>query len=283
MPDLTWCQYNIEFPDRDTAEHAAARELFPALAAAQQAGLLHGWWFIRKQPWKLRYLPGDPTTATITDLLAALTADGQIASWAAAIYEPETLAFGGPQGMDVAHGLFHDDSRHILARAAQAGARALGRRETSVILCSVMLRAAGLDWYEQGDVWAKVASVRPATAATVSPGRATALAPAIHRLMTVNPRSLCAAGSGGPLTGHGEWITAFEDTGQALADLARHGRLRRGLRAVLAHHILFHANRAGLPITDQATLAALASAHVFGTPAGHCPRPPPPHEIGSAK
>jgi hypothetical protein len=32
-----------------------------------------------------------------------------------------------------------------------------------------------------------------------------------------------------------------------------------GLRAVLAHHILFHANRASLPITDQATLAALAS------------------------
>jgi protein-L-isoaspartate(D-aspartate) O-methyltransferase len=269
MPAPHWCQYNIEFPDRDTAEHVAAWDLRPALITAQEARLLHGWWFMRKQPWKLRYLLDDPdATVTITGLLGKLTASGQITGWAPGIYEPETFAFGGQRGMGVAHDLFHQDSRHILARAAQAGAPALGPRETSVMLCGVMLRAAGLDWYEQGDVWAKVAGLRPAVSATISPERAAALAPAMHRLMTINARSLCAPGCDGPLTGHGEWITAFEDAGQSLADLARHGRLSRGLRAVLAHHILFHANRAGLPITDQSTLAALASGHVFGTSMG---------------
>jgi protein-L-isoaspartate(D-aspartate) O-methyltransferase len=62
------------------------------------------------------------------------------------------------------------------------------------------------------------------------------------------------------------WVAAFEAAGQALAALACSGRLERGLRAVLAHHFLFHANRVGLPGADQATLAALAVTTVFHTP-----------------
>jgi protein-L-isoaspartate(D-aspartate) O-methyltransferase len=261
-----WCQYNIEFPDRDTAARVAAADLLPALLAAQDAGLLHGWWFIRKQPWKLRYLPDTPAADAMTGLLSELTAAGQITSWAPGVYEPETLAFGGPHGISIAHDLFHRDSHHILARAARPGAPTLGQRETTVMLCSVMLRAAGLDWYEQGDVWATLASLRPAAA--IRPAQTAALAPAMHRLMTTDARSLCAAGHDSPLAGCDEWITAFEDAGQALASLARHGRLSRGLRAVLAHHILFHANRAGLPATDQAALAALAARNTFGTRPG---------------
>jgi protein-L-isoaspartate(D-aspartate) O-methyltransferase len=270
MPAPDWCQYNVEFPDRSMAGHVAACELRPALTAAQEAGLLHGWWFMRKQPWKLRYLPDDPAcAAAITSVLAKLTADHRITGWAPGIYEPETMAFGGQKGMDAAHDLFHHDSLHLLTRAAQAPAPAPGQRETTVMLCSVMLRAAGLDWYEQADVWAKVAELRPAASSAITPERAAGLAPAMHRLMTVNVRPLCAPERDGPLTGHDGWVTAFEQAGQVLSDLARHGRLKRGLRAVLAHHILFHANRAGLTITDQSILATLASDHVFGT--SQCP------------
>ncbi len=60
-------------------------------------------------------------------------------------------------------------------------------------------------------------------------------------------------------------VAAFEAAGHALADLTRSGRLERGLRAVLAHHFIFHANRAGLPAADQATLASLAVDTVFTT------------------
>jgi protein-L-isoaspartate(D-aspartate) O-methyltransferase len=266
MTAPTWCQYNIEFPDRGTAQHVAAHDLRPALNAAQDAGLLRSWWFMRKQPWKLRYLPEDPASgAAVAGLLDKLAAGHRITSWAPGIYEPETTAFGGEKGMGAAHDLFHHDSVHLLARAAQRSAPALGQRETTVLLCSVLLRAAGLDWYEQGDVWGKVAELRPAAPGTVTPGRAAGLAPAIHRLMTVHARPLCVPGRDGPLAGYDGWVTAFEHAGQSLADLSRHGRLERGLRAVLAHHIIFHANRAGLSVTDQGILAALASGHVLGT------------------
>ncbi|MGH4015350.1 MAG: thiopeptide-type bacteriocin biosynthesis protein, partial [Pseudonocardiaceae bacterium] len=34
--------------------------------------------------------------------------------WVESIYEPETHAFGGEEGMAAAHTLFHQDSRHIV-------------------------------------------------------------------------------------------------------------------------------------------------------------------------
>jgi protein-L-isoaspartate(D-aspartate) O-methyltransferase len=75
MPTADWCQYNIEFRDRATAAHVAAHDLRPALIAAQEAGLLHAWWFVRKRPWKLRHLPGGHPHPLIADLLDQLTAD----------------------------------------------------------------------------------------------------------------------------------------------------------------------------------------------------------------
>src|SRR5713226_8795469 len=148
MPTADWRQYNIEFPDRTTAGHVAAHDLRPALTTAQDAGLLHDWWFIRKQPWRLRYLPDDLGCTAVADLLATLAANCRIVSWTPGIYEPETLAFGGQAAMEIAHRLFHRDSHYLLTRAAR-GAPALGQRETTVLLCCALLRAAGLDFYEQ--------------------------------------------------------------------------------------------------------------------------------------
>lgn len=258
-PDTDWHQYMIEFTDRISAGHTAACHLAPALNEAQDAGLLHIWWYIRKTPaWRLRYQPEDRGTTRVDDLLTKLTADGRIAGWTRGIYEPETVAFGGPAAMRIAHDLFHHDSRHLLARTAQhSPAPALGQRETTVLLFNALLRAAGQDRYEQGDVWAKVLDLRP-EAHAVAVGESGKLAQAIRRLMTANPRSV-------PGLLPEPWVASFEAAGHALADLTRSGRLERGLRAVLAHHFIFHANRAGLPAADQATLAALAVDTVFNT------------------
>lgn len=263
QPETDWHQFMIEFTDHATAEHTVARHLAAPLNQAADAGVQATWWHLRKTPaWRLRYQPEDPATTTVPDLLATLAASGHIAAWARGIYEPETLAFGGPAAMDIAHTLFHHDSRHLLARAASqpaASGPALGRRETTILLFSTLLRAAGLDWFEIGDVWAKVADLRPAAHAHDLPAEhSDRLAQAIRRLMTVDPRSV-------PDLLPEPWVTTFEAAGQALAALARSGRMERGLRAVLAHHFIFHANRAGLPAADQATLAVLAVETVFHT------------------
>ncbi|MDF5758820.1 thiopeptide-type bacteriocin biosynthesis protein [Spongiactinospora sp. TRM90649] len=245
----------IEFAACSPADDTMARHLAPALNHAQAVGLLDTWWYIRKPPGlRVRYRSHEPELAE--DLLATLAAQGHISGWARGIYEPETLAFGGPAAMETAHDLFHHDARHFLTRAARGGsAAALGQRETSVLLFSAMLRAAGLDWFEYGDVWAKIGELRPASH-TLTAERSTRLGRAMQRLMTIDPRTtsdlICTS-----------WMLAFTMTGGVLLDLAMTGCLRRGLRAVLAHHFIFHANRAGLSAADQATLAALATATVF--------------------
>nr|WP_285779256.1 lantibiotic dehydratase C-terminal domain-containing protein [Microtetraspora sp. NBRC 13810] len=68
------------------------------------------------------------------------------------------------------------------------------------------------------------------------------------------------------------WPAAYATTGRDLAGFAAAGRLRRGLRAVLTHHVIFAWNRTGLPHATQASLAAAASGVVSGCdPTRHHP------------
>lgn len=48
--------------------------------------------------------------------------------------------------------------------------------------------------------------------------------------------------------------------------LAKDGNLIRGLRAVIAHQVLFHWNRMGLPASTQTTLARAAAHVAFAGP-----------------
>ncbi|MEV7525859.1 methyltransferase, FxLD system [Streptomyces sp. NPDC091371] len=255
MPDI-WHQFNVTFTDRATALRAIPHTLGPALVEAEERGEITAWWFMNKQPWKLRVRADGPGTPKLWEALSNLVQAGQVQQWIPTIYEPETAAFGGAEAMDVAHDLFHADSRHLLTYPVQAGH--LGRRETAVLLVSAMMRAAGLDWYEQGDVWDKIAQER-----SVPPVLAPELDESMRHLLTIDAASLCR--EDGPLYGHADWVRAFARAGTALAILNRDGALRRGLRAVLAHHVIFHCNRAGLPLEDQSALSNLARKVIMGT------------------
>ncbi|WP_329087731.1 MULTISPECIES: thiopeptide-type bacteriocin biosynthesis protein [unclassified Streptosporangium] len=264
MDPCSWHQINVAFPDWAGAEHAALAHLVPLLIAAERDGLLTSWFFIRKKPcWRVRFLPGGDTSGTqayIHHHLEDLKKNRHIDDAREIVYEPETHAFGGAEGMACAHRLFHLDSRHLLAHLADTGhlPGAGHRRELSILLCSTLLRTAGLDWYEQGDVWARVADHREPPGATFSER----LHADLQHLMSVDTASLTREGS--PLPHAPEWTGAFAVAGQDLAGLSAAGLLRRGLRAVLAHHIIFVWNRFGLPHATQAVLAATAKTVVFG-------------------
>ncbi|NED00558.1 methyltransferase, FxLD system [Streptomyces sp. SID6648] len=259
MPPDHWQQHNITFFDRESARRIIVERLGPALIEAEADGQLVGWWFMNKQPWPLRYRADKPSRA-VESLLSDLVGDGAVVSWLPCAYEPETDTFGGREAMDAAHGLFHSDSRHLLTY--QPSPMRLGRRETLVLLASVMMRGAGLDWFEQGDVWAQVAALRPATDPP-APARAAELVSPMRKLMTADAHSLCRPT--GPLHAREDWVTTFERAGATLAALAGRGALTRGLRAVIAHHVIFHANRAGLLQEDQSALSHIAREVVMGT------------------
>lgn len=255
MSRTGWRQVSLWCRDWQTAEDTGTACVGPRLSAAEEAGDLAAWWFTRKGAcWRLRLLPGSgqgrQAGALIRSLSRELAAETGIRVVQAS-YEPETRAFGGNEGMAVAHGLFHADSRHVLAYLAQAGGD--HRRELGVILATALMRTAGQDWYEQGDIWQRIAAHRTAP---TQPG-----APPLDAVRVL----VTAAGNTAesPLAAAPGWPAAFEQAGKTLADLAQDGQLTRGLRAVLAHHVLFAWNRLGIPAADQQLLAASAATIVF--------------------
>ncbi|WP_264296568.1 lantibiotic dehydratase C-terminal domain-containing protein [Streptomyces sp. C8S0] len=56
----------------------------------------------------------------------------------------------------------------------------------------------------------------------------------------------------------------MEHGGRALADAAHEGRLRLGLRGILARHILFHWNRMEFTTRQQAIWSRAAREAVLG-------------------
>lgn len=264
--DTPWRQLNVAFPHWATAERTALTHVAPRMAAAETEGLIAAWFFVRKAPcWRIRYQSADDPAKTETQLvreIGRLKHQGHIDAVTPVIYEPEVHAFGGPQAMATAHRLFHLDSHHLLHHLTQhPGDR--HRRELSILLYTAMLRAAGLDWYEQGDVWAHVGDHRDPPEPP-SADRLRNLQAGLRRIMSADITGLTRESA--TLTVAAEWPQAFTVAGRELADLATAGQLHRGLRAVLAHHIIFAWNRFGLPHTAQAILATTAKAVVFGPP-----------------
>jgi thiopeptide-type bacteriocin biosynthesis protein len=264
-----WRQYYVEFADWAASEQVFAAHLAPLLRRAADDELVRSWWFIRKYPcWRLRLAPGpggqqaEPWFAAALDKLAS---GGVITRWLPGVYEPEEAAFGGPEAMAVAHDLFAADSAGVTSLLTGT-ATGLGRRELSVLLCGLLMRGAGMEWYEQGDAWARVARDRPLPA-SVPAGKLTAMSGSLTTVLTADVTGeVGLAGPAGPAAEAAWWAAAFTQAGQALGEQARAGTLRRGLREVIAYHVIFHWNRLGLTARQQAVLAWSARTAILGQP-----------------
>ncbi len=139
---------------------------------------------------------------------------------------------------------------------------ALGRRELSVLLCTALMRGAGLEWHEQGDVWHHVITAEHRSSLADLPReRLEVTAAEIRALLVADLDSLTSPG--GPLAPVAEWVTAFRDAGRSLAEAVRLGTLDRGLRQVLSYHVIFHWNRLGLSLRAQSALAWAARTAIL--------------------
>ena len=248
-----WRHYALRFTDWPQAETLARAHLTALFGPPSDQA--PSWWFIRKHPcWRVRVNDAHGREPLdVAEGLDRLVHDGVLTSWSQGLYEPETAAFGGTLAMTVAHDLFAADAHAILTTAPAAG-----RRELSLVLCSALMRGAGLEWYERGDAWDRVSSERP-LAPDVASKQINSLASQIRTLML-------ADGAGSGILGGPDlapWAAAFTRTGHALRALADEGRLERGLRAVLSYHVIFHWNRLGLPARTQAIMSRAARTAIL--------------------
>jgi thiopeptide-type bacteriocin biosynthesis protein len=253
-----WHQVRTRPGGQQPPELTMATVVGPVLDSLTESGALGGWWYMNKPPgWRIRLRDTDPHL--VSQLLDDLTAAGTITAWSPAIYEPETAAFGGITGIDIVHDLFCADTSGILGYLRQDDPP-LGRRELSVVLISAMLAAAGLDWFERADVFARVAAMRPGPAPGTT-AQAARLAGQLRAILAM-PASATSAifSEGGAYGVANEWHAGFADAGHRFADAVSCGALNRGLRAILAHAVIFHWNRLGLPAAPQASLARAAAS-----------------------
>lgn len=260
----TWWQADVEF---DPHHRGAVQELTELLNAARSDGYVNSWWFLHKHPgWRLRlHLATSDTRSRLQEALDALVDHGTLHGWWPGVYEPETAAFGGSAGMGIAHELFCADSDNI-ARLGAEVELPLGRKQISVMLCTELMRAAGLEPVEHGDVWDLVCALRPLPD-DVDPARVEAMLGPAKTLTGADTAPAGAMfGAGGPLQAHTAWAAAFSRAGYQLAGARRDGVLHRGIRRVVAHHVIFHWNRLALPATAQAALARAARAAILDIP-----------------
>nr|WP_240799285.1 thiopeptide-type bacteriocin biosynthesis protein [Streptomyces sp. A0958] len=203
---------------------------------------------------------------------------GVTANWHPALYEPETIAFGGPAGLAFAHALFHADSEGVLNYNRAYEARPtdqLGPKETSLLAMALLMRATRLEIGEQGDAWGRVEEGRPLPD-DVTPQQVSAMTAPLKGLLLTDARPLL---TDGPLTPVRPWIEALQQHGHRLAEAAESSELSTGKRAILALHILFHWNRMGFSVGPRVQPGTRWIAGGLGQ-GGGAPRrasPPPDH------
>ncbi|MFE1768214.1 thiopeptide-type bacteriocin biosynthesis protein [Streptomyces angustmyceticus] len=258
-------QVNIRFADYPGAERAFRAYLMPAL----RTGPIGAWWFVRKYPlWRLRVYPGpeaspEDAVAHLAEALDSSVSWGVATEWQPLPYEPETVAFGGPTGMALAHELFHTDSVGVLEYlrlAADGSDKMLDAKATSLLAMTLMMRAAGLEFGEQGDVWGQVEARRP-LADDVTPDQVSGMVGTMRHLLLIEAGPLL---TDGPLTPVRAWIEGLERSGRALAEAAGAGRLALGVRGILARHVFFHWNRMGFTTRQQSIWSRAAREAVLG-------------------
>lgn len=233
----------------DTPDHVDTllTELAPVLQLLAARGA--GCWWIRKGD-TLRLRLRRPTRRHLDTITT--TARQQGAHVHSGIYEPETPAFGGSAGIEIAHRWACHDAHHLTGHLTRHR-RHLYRCEMFLVLATRLLRAAGLDLEEQGDVWARVAAYRPPPDIVTAPTRR-----AVRHLIFSGTDTTTS-----PLRHVPAWSDAAETTGRDLAGLAGSGQLTRGLRAVLANVLLFTANRHGIHSPALAVLSTAAHRVIF--------------------
>lgn len=271
QPD--WFQAYVQFRIWHTAEQSVITHLWPVFQQAETEGSIAAWWFVRKFPcWRFRIRFGPSAEPGVVKTLMAqafnaMTTHGGANRWWETIYEPEIYVLGGPTGIDIAHRLFHADSREVLiytSRYPDRTASPLGRKELSILLLSTLMRGADQEWAEQGDIWHRVERSRPLPPNSPA-DRLHAMRPDLLKLLSLDvSHGSGLLETGGPLTGLSSWFEVFRNAGKQLDEAARTNRLDRGIRDILERHILFHWNRTGLPSSQQSVVAAAARSTILG-------------------
>lgn len=262
-----WLQFNVQPAPGDPRSIAMFESLAHGLTDLAAAGRIQNFFFMQKPPgWRLRFEvspeAGD-AAEIIRERLQRMQTQGAIAAFTPAIYEPETLLFGGTASMAIVHELFTADSELWMRYHASPSFQASG---PSWVLSLSLLRHlfAGLgitDW-EDLDVWDRVRTRtgRRIDAAIAQDPEFRSVAAEIAQVWAQPDSQMASCPT--------QLQTLAAEAREKLAALGRKWQTKCsasegttiGPRAVAALFVIFHWNRAWLTAARQSLIVeALAS------------------------
>ena len=253
---MMWLRYDLDaapvHPDLYASLGGTAAMLLHGRAAAEV--------FFVHTPLglRLRCLAGQPNTVDVAwrATLAEAHGRGWLSAWRPAPFEPESLGLGGPDAMAAAHRVFTADSLAWLEFHARAPrpVPTISRWATSLLMVRALVDGLGLGSREADDLWDRVCR---------STRRLEAFDPAVPAV-----RRLADALRGGWDTPDSlrdrlapdqhDLLATYEAT---IAPAALEWRAAGGpsLRHAAALAVIFHWNRAALPVSHQRLLATALS------------------------
>jgi thiopeptide-type bacteriocin biosynthesis protein len=264
-----WLQYDLSFGP--AGRHAVYPVLLTAVRDLLAAERIGDFFFMHKPPGlRVRFHPAPGTRDRVADAVRGHVLDwqrdGVIRDWRPACYEPEVRLFGGPLSMRSVHRLFTADSLVWLAyhgTAAAPGASPGPDWALSLLMLRTVFDALQIVGWEDLDVWDRVRwqtgrrlgpavtdqlDLEPLTATLragwVATGQMLGLVrPELQQVVADYRETVAAEGA--------RWLREYFQSDAA----------ELGPRAALAYLIIFHWNRAALPITRQSVLTEAMAAH----------------------
>lgn len=257
----SWLYFRIYLHDNTNFSALLTSSLVDKLFELKAQKLVENFWFMRKSDGgkhlRLRiyglseFLERDVRNTLIQEIVK-LKKRNICREYYICIYEPEKALFGGIEGMRLAHHFFSSGSQLYLEiyKHIQQNNK-INFDEISLCLINNFLYYAGLDDFEEWDVWNKVLLMRKVDNEDTShlenkeenDGR---LHSSLYIAMLIGPTVF---------NYFNNTLSTYKNIAKELEILNRKGELTRGIRSIVATKIIFQWNSFGFDALHQYSLA----------------------------
>lgn len=256
--DTSWINLRISMEQRPTREFLIDN-MGPLVASLAEVHSPAAWWFLVKRDvdgvaMRLRIASSEGDRGATHRAIDSWLERQQLQA-AFPIYEPEYHIFGGPVGMQLAHQAFCADSAFVHTFVSTIGPKAerlLLPVGLSLIALVRLIRATGADDFELIDIFERVKRMRPL--AEESAAKLPQVTQWVTTLLESDTALLPSIDAPIEHAFH-EYLKKMLACGEQLSTANVRGRLQGGIRQVLAGIAIFHWNRVGYSVNEQALFA----------------------------
>lgn len=254
-----WLNFRIELDDPDKYQ-STLRQIYYILQEITNEEIINGFWYVRKKDVsyhiRLRIMTNIIYKTKLSSKIKREISKLDIEGITQSVYEPEVCLFGGEAGMKLAHEFFSIDSEFILKFLSHIDIdKLISLDSVSLWLWQSLIKEMNFDLYERWDIWNKVWQLRRFEETESSSTQH--YQEKLSKLFLLNLETISD-----PVGQHiALYNSMYIKWGKKLVQSDRNGLLNRGIRQLIAIHIIFSWNRMGFGNEKQRILASIMKSY----------------------